>query len=127
MTSGRRLGNEVAEQNGGYACGLGMSLQGFRARRVRAGRVGVASVVEGACLSSRGCWVRCWSGGLAAGLVVTLWLTNFLSSLLYGVKATDPWTLGGASLLLLIVALLATYIPALRASKADPIAALKYE
>ena len=65
--------------------------------------------------------------GLAGGLIITLWLTHFLSSLLYGVQPTDPWTLTGASLLLLLVALGSTLIPATRASKIDSIGALKYE
>jgi predicted permease len=65
--------------------------------------------------------------GLAAGLLLTLWLTKFLSSLLYGVKASDPWTLASASLLLLMVATAATLIPAWRGSRIDCAEALKYE
>jgi len=65
--------------------------------------------------------------GLAAGLAATLCLTQFLSSLLYDVKATSPWILAGVSLLLIFVALLATYFPARRAAKADPTAVLRYE
>ena len=67
------------------------------------------------------------SWGLAAGLVLTLWLTKFLSSLLYGVKATDPWMLAGASLVLFLVAAAATLVPAWRGSSIDSVAALKYE
>jgi predicted permease len=65
--------------------------------------------------------------GLAAGLIIAVSLAGLLSSLLYGVKATDPLTLGGVSLLLVVVALLATYIPARRASRVDPLVALRYE
>ncbi len=65
--------------------------------------------------------------GLAAGLVVALFLTKFLSSLLYGVTATDPWTLIDVSLLLVIIAFVATYLPARRAAKLDPMVALRYE
>jgi len=65
--------------------------------------------------------------GLAAGLIIAESLTGLLSSLLYGVKATDPLTLAEVSLVLLLVTLLATFIPARRASRVDPMVALKYE
>jgi putative ABC transport system permease protein len=66
-------------------------------------------------------------GGLALGLVGALALTRALQSLLYNVKATDPLTYASASVLLLVTALLAAYIPARRAARADPVAALRCE
>ncbi len=65
--------------------------------------------------------------GIAAGGVAAFALARLMSSMLFGVKPTDPLTFGGVALLLCVIALLACYIPARRAASVDPMQALRSE
>ena len=65
--------------------------------------------------------------GVVGGLIAALILTRLMASLLFGVTSTDPVTYLGVSILLAAVAIIATYIPARRATQVDPIKILRYE
>jgi ABC-type antimicrobial peptide transport system permease subunit len=65
--------------------------------------------------------------GLAIGLGASLLMTQAMSKVLYGVNATDPTTFATITILLTLVALAANYFPARRATRVDPMQALRYE
>ena len=67
------------------------------------------------------------AGGLAAGLLATRWLAGFAEAQLYDVNTSDPVTLAGATITVVCAALVAAWLPARRASRVDPVVALRAE
>jgi ABC-type antimicrobial peptide transport system permease subunit len=65
--------------------------------------------------------------GVVLGIAGSLMLSRLLASLLYGVSATNPLTLAAVSALMLIVAVLASWVPAYRATRIDPVRTLRHE
>jgi predicted permease len=66
-------------------------------------------------------------GGVASGFALALFVSGLLKSMIWGVTATDPWTFIGVAILLVLVAILASMIPALRLSRLDPARTLRQE
>jgi len=64
---------------------------------------------------------------LAVGIGMSLALTRYLRSVLFGVTTNDLWTYAAVAFLLCLVSLIACYIPARRAARVDPMVALRYE
>jgi predicted permease len=67
------------------------------------------------------------AAGVAIGIPVAWGCSRLVSSMLFGLKGTDPWTIGGATCLLTVAGLIAGFLPAWRASRVDPMTALRYQ
>ena len=67
------------------------------------------------------------STGVALGVLGSLMIQRVISSMLYGTRASDPWTLLAAAALFVAITSLASYIPARKAARLDPMVALRYE
>jgi ABC-type antimicrobial peptide transport system permease subunit len=61
------------------------------------------------------------------GIAASIGLTRWMRTLLFGVNAIDPWTLAAMSAVIAIIVMLACYVPARRASRVDPIVALRQQ
>ncbi len=85
-----------------------------------ASRADVLRLISGECLGLA-------AGGIGCGVLLAIAATRLVSRFLYGLKATDPWTISMAILVLLAVSVLAGYLPAWRASRVEPVVALRYE
>src|SRR5262249_1975059 len=87
---------------------------------LRPGRPQVVRMVLGEGMFTAG-------AGIAAGAVAALGVTRLMRTLLFGVSADDPLSYAGVAVLLALVALMASYIPARRATEIDPLTALRHE
>jgi ABC-type antimicrobial peptide transport system permease subunit len=67
------------------------------------------------------------AAGIGLGLVGAIGLTRLMATLLFGISTTDPLTFASVPAILVMVSLLASYVPALRATRVDPIDAVRYE
>jgi putative ABC transport system permease protein len=67
------------------------------------------------------------AGGIVAGLIAAFFLSRFLSSILFGITTHDAVTFTGVPFCLIVIALLAGYLPARRATRVDPVSSLRYE
>jgi ABC-type antimicrobial peptide transport system permease subunit len=65
--------------------------------------------------------------GMVFGVGAALMLTRWVESILFGVSKHDPWTIAAAAVLLILTATAAAFVPARRASRTDPMTALRYE
>lgn len=87
--------------------------------------LGAAPAEIGRMVSKQGLTMA--ASGIAIGLIAALLLTRYLRALLFEVSPTDPLTLGGVSLALLVVAFAASWLPARRAARVEPALALRSE
>jgi predicted permease len=71
--------------------------------------------------------LRLITAGITIGLVASFWLTRFIARQVWGVSATDLWTFGSVVIVILVVGLAASWSPAQRAMRVDPLVALRYE
>jgi putative ABC transport system permease protein len=98
--------------------------QGARAIGIRVA-LGATGRQVGRLVLSQGLTLA--AAGLAIGVAGAFWLSRLMSTLLYGVSASDPLTFAVVPAILLIVALVAGYVPARRAARVDPVLSLRCE
>jgi ABC-type antimicrobial peptide transport system permease subunit len=69
--------------------------------------------------------LKSFSGGMVIGTAIALMLTRFMRSMLFGIRDTDQFTFVGVIVLLAVVAMVAIFVPALRATRVDPVSSLR--
>ena len=119
------MGEDIAEMGGSMGVTQGM-LAEFGPERVRNTPISEIAIV-GAGIGAAMQGMRPVVMGVVIGLAVSFALTRMIAKLLFGVSATDPLTFIVIALLLTFMALLACWIPAQRATKVDPMIALRCE
>lgn len=102
-------------------------IYGVRMMRKSPGFTVVAVITLSLGIGSSTCHLQRGGRRLALGIAAALAVTRLMTSLLFGIGAADPMTFAVMTSVLLAVALLASYLPARRATKIDPIIALRYE
>jgi ABC-type antimicrobial peptide transport system permease subunit len=95
-----------------------------RASSASAWRSALTARIVGLVLSGG---IRVVSAGIGTGLLLALWVMQALSGLLFGTRPHDPATFAGVASILLVVAMLACYVPARRAARVQPLETLRSE
>ena len=123
-TVGRALAKEFPVENAGETVRL-IAMREYGLRELRPAMVVLLAIVGDVMRLVVGHGMSWTLGGLVVGLAASIGVLRRLQELLFGVTPTDPFVLAAVSLLLLVVAFAASYLPARRALGVDPVTALR--